>query len=435
MELAFAFPIDAIERRFTRAQRCRHDNVKVDIAARSCTTMRIHCTLPTRTFSMIQEQGMNDPQASSRPASPDRSRLAPLSRRKFVGFAGVLGAAAPFAVLKAANAFPGFGSTAAANGIGDIPICRASDSSSADPKGPARHIRFVYNGTGICTAAVPVALHHGYFGKHNLDVEFIQVAGETDQMLQALATDKADAGSSMLLNWLKPLEQGIDVKLTAGLHGGCTRLFTGKTSGITDITKLKGGTIGVSSISGSPRNFFAILLSDNGINPESDVQWREFPADLLPIALKRGEVQAIADADPTAWLIQHRSNGELVEIASNLSGDYANLSCCTMGVRASLWAKDPATVAALTNAIHDAAVHVATNPDDAAEVFAPYTPKVPVADLAAMLRSHTHGHHPAGDALRREVVKITSDLKRASIIKQSTDPQKLANRVVVDVTG
>jgi hypothetical protein len=47
----------------------------------------------------------------------------------------------------------------------------------------------------------------------------------------------------------------------------------------------------------------------------------------------------------------------------------------------------------------------------------------------------THGHHPAGDALRREVVKITSDLKRASIIKQSTDPQKLANRVVVDVTG
>jgi NitT/TauT family transport system substrate-binding protein len=37
--------------------------------------------------------------------------------------------------------------------------------------------------------------------------------------------------------------------------------------------------------------------------------------------------------------------------------------------------------------------------------------------------------------LRREVVRITSDLKRASIIKQSTDPQKFADRVVVDVTG
>jgi NitT/TauT family transport system substrate-binding protein len=280
-----------------------------------------------------------------------------------------------------------------------------------------------------------VALHRGYFTKHNLDVEFVQLAGSTDQMLQALATDKADVGASMLLNWLKPLEQGIDVKLTTGLHGGCTRLFAGRTSGITDITKLKGRTIGVSSISGTPRNFFAILLSDNGLNPETDVQWREFPADLLPTALQRGEVQAIADSDPAAWLAQQRSNGELVEIASNLSGDYADLSCCTLGVRASLWSKDPAAVAALTNAIRDAAIHVAVNPDDAAEIFSKYTPKVPVADLATMLRSHTHGHHPAGEALRREVIKITSDLKRASIIKPGTDPVKLANRVVVDIAG
>jgi NitT/TauT family transport system substrate-binding protein len=254
-------------------------------------------------------------------------------------------------------------------------------------------------------------------------------------MLQALANDKADVGASMLLNWLKPLEQGIDIKLTTGLHGGCTRLFANKTSGITDITKLKGGTIGVSSISGTPRNFFAILLADNGIDPETEVQWREFPADLLGTALQRGEVQAVADSDPAAWLTQQRSNGALVEIASNLTGDYANLSCCTLGVRTSLWTKDPSAVAALTNAIRDASIHVAANPDDAAEVFAQYTPKVPVADLATMLRSHTHGHHPSGEALRREVIKITSDLKRASIIKPGTDPVKLANRVVVDVAG
>jgi sulfonate transport system substrate-binding protein len=367
--------------------------------------------------------------------SPDRSRHEFLSRRTVLGFAGALGVAAPLSLLKAANAFPGFGAGSAADAIGDSPICRTSETSAADPQGAARHIRFAYNGTGICTAAVPVALHRGYFAKHNLDVEFVQLAGSTDQMLQALATDKADVGASMLLNWLKPLEQGIDIKLTTGLHGGCTRLFVGKTSGITDLIQLKGGTIGVSSISGSPRNFFAILLSDRGLNPEADVQWREFPADLLPTALQRGEVQAIADSDPAAWLTQHRSNGELVEIASNLSGDYANLSCCTLGVRTSLWAQDPAAVAALTHAVRDATIHVAENPDDAAEIFAPYTPKVAVADLATMLRSHTHGHHPAGEALRREVVKITGDLKRASIIKPGTDPVKLANRVVVDIAG
>ncbi len=371
-----------------------------------------------------------DSSPSSRPLPSDQRNK---TRRTVLGYAGLLGAAASLGAFKAANAFPGFGATS--DPIGDIPICRASDTSAADPTGPARHLRFAYNGTGICTAAVPVALHRGYFAKHNLDVEFVQLAGSTDQMLQALATDKADVGASMLLNWLKPLEQGIDVKLTTGLHGGCTRLFAGRTSGITDVTQLKGRTIGVSSISGTPRNFFAILLSDSGLNPETDVQWREFPADLLPTALQRGEIQAIADSDPAAWLAQQRSNGELVEIASNLSGDYANLSCCTLGVRSSLWSKDPAAVAALTNAIRDAAIHVAANPDDAAEIFSKYAPKVPVADLATMLRSHTHGHHPAGEALRREVIKITSDLKRASIIKPGTDPVKLANRVVVDIAG
>ena len=298
---------------------------------------------------------------------------------------------------------------------------------------PRRHLRFAYNGTGICTAAVPVALHRGYYEKHGLDVEFVALAGSTDQMLQALATDKADAGASMLLNWLKPLEQGFDVKLTTGLHGGCTRLLVRRDGGIADITALRGKTIGVSSISGSPRHFFAILLSNHGIDPDTGVQWREFPADLLPLALQRGEVQALADSDPAVWLTRQRSNGELVELASNLSEDYANLSCCTLGVRAALFRDELEVVAALTRAIREAAAHVAADPDDSAAIFAKYTPKVPVAELAAMLRSHTHDHTPVGAALRREVVKIAGDLKRAAIIKPATDPVKLAERVVVDV--
>jgi NitT/TauT family transport system substrate-binding protein len=37
--------------------------------------------------------------------------------------------------------------------------------------------------------------------------------------------------------------------------------------------------------------------------------------------------------------------------------------------------------------------------------------------------------------LRREIAKITSDLKRAAIIKPTTDPAKLAERVVVNVSS
>jgi NitT/TauT family transport system substrate-binding protein len=296
-----------------------------------------------------------------------------------------------------------------------------------------RHIRFAYNGTGICTAAVPVALHRGYFERNGLDVEFVQLAGSIDQMLQAMATDKADAGGSMLLTWLKPLEQGFDVKLTTGLHGGCTRMLVPRDAGIARIDDLKGKTIGVSSISGSPKHFFSILLVRHGLDPDKDVQWREFPADMLAVAMERNEVQALADSDPSVWLTRLRSNGKLVELASNLSEVYADLSCCTLGVRAELFRSDTDTVARLTRAIREASEHVRQNPDDAAAVFEPYTPKVPVTELAAMLRSHTHDHHPTGAALREEVVEIIADLKRANVIRPNTDPVKLADRIVVDV--
>ena len=37
------------------------------------------------------------------------------------------------------------------------------------------------------------------------------------------------------------------------------------------------------------KNFFSILLAKRGIDPVRDVQWRQYPADLLGIALEKGE--------------------------------------------------------------------------------------------------------------------------------------------------
>jgi NitT/TauT family transport system substrate-binding protein len=151
------------------------------------------------------------------------------------------------------------------------------------------------------------------------------------------------------------------------------------------------------------------------------------------VALQRGEIQGLADSDPAVWLTRLRSNGDLVEIASNLSEGYANLSCCTLGLRAGLYRDERPVAAAVTFAIRDAAAHVAANPDDAAAVFSPYTPNVPVSELTAMLRSHTHNHNPMGAELQAEVVKIAGDLQRAKILKPTTDTVKLAQRIVVDV--
>ena len=58
---------------------------------------------------------------------------------------------------------------------------------------------------------------------NTISVEMVNVSGTVDQILEALASGKVDAGYGMAWVWLKPLEQGFDVKLIAqecmgGMH-------------------------------------------------------------------------------------------------------------------------------------------------------------------------------------------------------------------------
>ncbi len=294
----------------------------------------------------------------------------------------------------------------------------------------ATPIKLTWNANSICTVAVPVAAQRGHFEKHGLKVELINFGGSTDQLLEAIATGKADAGVGMALRWLKPLEQGFDVKLTAGIHGGCMRLLGSKAAGITDLKSLRGKTVAVSDMAAPDKNFFSILLQQNGIDPIKEVEWRQYPADLLGLAVQKGEAQALAAGDPIAWLTQRKF--DLAEVATNLIGEYQHRSCCVLGVRGSLVKQDRATATALTRALLEAGGWVAHHPDEAASVFSQYS-TASVADLAAMLRSHTHHHHPVGTDFKGEIARYADELKLVQVIKPGTNSNKFAERVYADV--
>ena len=297
--------------------------------------------------------------------------------------------------------------------------------------GPRRNLKLTWNASAICTVGVPVAQTKGYFEKRNLAVELINFGGSTDQLLEAIATGKADAGVGMALRWLKPLEQGFDVRITTATHGGCMRLLASKASGITRIEDLKGKVVGASDMAAPDKNFFSIWLAKLGIDPNKDVQWRVFPADLLPVALQKGEVQAFTQGDPLGWVVRDRDT--LTEVATNLTGEYAHRACCVLGVRGSLIRDDRPAAAAVTEALLEAQDFVTANPEEAAAIFAPYSPVAKPDQLAAMLRSHTHGHHPVGAALRQEIAAYVEELKAISVIKPSTNADRFSDKVYANV--
>jgi NitT/TauT family transport system substrate-binding protein len=312
-----------------------------------------------------------------------------------------------------------------------VPVCHAGAAVPVTVLAEKHPLKLTWNANAICTAGVPVAQQKGYFSKRNLEVDLINFGGSTDQLLEAIATGKADAGVGMALRWLKPLEQGFDVRITAGIHGGCMRLLAAKGSGITSLEHLKGKVIGVSDLGAPDKNFFSIRLAKLGFDPLTDVEWKVFPTDLLPIALQKGEIQAFTAGDPLAWLIRDRDG--LSEVATNLDGDYAHRVCCVLGVRGSLIRDDRPAAAAVTEAILEAQDFVTANPDEAAAIFAPYAPAAKPAQLAAMLRSHTHENHPVRADLRQELSRYTEELKSISVIKPGTSSDRFSAKVSADV--
>ena len=129
-----------------------------------------------------------------------------LDRRTLLRGAGALGLAAPFGSM-------------ALTGL-------AGAQNAAVPAKELKKIKFATNASAICLAPVFVAIEQGIFNKYGLDVELVNFGASTEALLEAIATGKADGGVGMALRWLKALEQGFDVKITAGTHGGCSRLVT-----------------------------------------------------------------------------------------------------------------------------------------------------------------------------------------------------------------
>ena len=352
------------------------------------------------------------------------------SRRAVLRAAGVGAMAMP---LGGMAAYPRIAPRDAGAEFGFDPsaICRASAAvPDAAAPGERRELKLTWNANAVCTVGAPVAAETGIFDRHNLKVELVNFGGSTDQLLEAIATGKADGGIGMALRWLKPLESGFDVKITAAIHGGCLRLFSAPTSEFRTLESLRGKNIGVPDMAGPDKNFFSILLAQKGIDPVRDVTWRQFPADLLSVALQRGEIQAFTLSDPLGWVVQERDN--LHEISNNLNGEWAGRACCVLGVRGALIRRDRPAARALTAALIEAQDWTVANPAEAARIFAPYA-KASNAQLEAMIRAHTHHHHPVGAALRWELARYTDELKQVQVIRPNTDPTRFSERVFADV--
>src|SRR6202020_273042 len=143
--------------------------------------------------------------------------------------------------------------TVGAVGVAGVTGVLGSRVFSPAIAGPTPKVRLFWGDIAACHSPLGFGVAKGFYAKHNLDVDLYPFSSSGQTVVQALATGKADAGAGLVGDWLKPLEQGFDVKLFVGSHGGCGRLFASENSGVKDLAGVKGKTIATYGIGAPPQ--------------------------------------------------------------------------------------------------------------------------------------------------------------------------------------
>jgi len=299
--------------------------------------------------------------------------------------------------------------------------------------GPAPKIRLAWTEVAACHSPLGFGVANGIYAKHNLDVELFFQGASGQTLIQALATNKADAGAGLIGDWLKPLEQGFDVKLFVGSHGGCQRLLASQASGVKDIAGVKGKTIATYGIGAPPQVAFQVNLAKAGIDPEADVTWKAVPFDLVGETVNRGDADLAAHLDPWAYSIQKKFN--FTKIADTQTGIYENHSCCVLGANGPFLAANRDAVRRLAEANIEVHEYAATHPEEVAKwYFENLKPAgLTVAELTEILGALVYHNHPIGPALVEQIRLAAEDLKLVKVLEPSTDPKAFAERVAVNL--
>ena len=305
--------------------------------------------------------------------------------------------------------------------------CGRKDSASS---GTSNKVRVGYVGI-TCEAPIFSAVEKGFFKEEGLDVSLVKC--EWANYKDILALGGFDITHHLVMYFLKPIEQGLDVKFTGGIHRGCLRVQAPVNGKVNSIADLRGKRIGVPGMGTPPFIFANRVLGAHGIDPSKEIIWRVFPAGELGLALGKGEIDAIADSEPIGSLLV--AEGKVKNVADQaVDAPYKDEYCCAVIVNGKFLAANPKAAAAATRALLKAAKWVETNPAAAARLSVEKGYLASNPELNTVAISHL-SYVPSVSGAETAVNLAAAEMKVAGMLSPTTDVKDLAKRAFVHLDG
>lgn len=294
----------------------------------------------------------------------------------------------------------------------------------------ANKVRVGYIGL-TCEAPIFTAVEKGYFKEEGLEVSLVKC--DWKNYKDVLALGGYDVTHHLVMYFLKPIEQGLDVKFTGGIHRGCLRVQASTKGNIRTVQDLRGKRIGVPGMGTPPFIFANRVLGANGIDPGKEITWVVFPAGELGLALDKGEVDAVADSEPIGSLLL--AQGKVRNVADQAAdAPYRDEYCCAVLVNGKFLARNPKASAGATRALLKAAKWVEANPKAAAKLSVEAKYLASTVDMNTVAISHLR-YVPSVSGAETAVKLASAEMKTAGMLSPTTDVEALAKRAFVYLDG
>lgn len=282
-----------------------------------------------------------------------------------------------------------------------------------------------------CEAPIYAAYEKGFFKEEGLEVEMVKCSWATYK--DTLALGGYDITHHLTMYFLKPIEQGLDVRFLAGIHRGCLRVQAGVNTNIHKIEDLKGKRIGVPGMGTPPFVFANRVFGTHGVDAGKDITWKVYPAGELGLAIDKGEVDAVADAEPIGSLLI--AENKVRNIADQAVDEPYNQEYCCEVIANGKWVDaNPKTAAAATRALLKGAKWVETNPKAAAvlAVEKKYLASTPELNTVALARLR---YIPNIQMAEESLHTAAREMKTAKMLSPDTDTEALAKRAFMRLEG
>lgn len=311
--------------------------------------------------------------------------------------------------------------------VGLLPGCGGSGSSSAE-NNDDYVLKIAYNNS-LCEAPIQMGVEKGFFDEAGIKYEMVKV--DAAHMPEAIGSGQIDAGFGLLGKYLQPIDNGLDIKITAGIHTGCVKVLVPQDSDIKTVADLKGKKVGTTGLgAAAPTIITRRSLYHTGLNASADncdVEFVVYNGSDLAQALENGAVDAIANGDPQASIAEEEYNLRTI-IDTATDDEYKDEYCCISFVTGKLAEEHPEIAEKFTQAIMKSSQWVDENKDEVAkiQVEKDWVSGDPEFNASVLKK---YNYKPSIDGGYEALKTTVPDLQAIGLINADRDPDEFIDSI------